>query len=669
MIKHSSINASATGILLLLLVNIHYSPAIELGEKEFLPDPYSTSDTSIEESLWNRRTVRSYSSQSLSWEQIGQLLWAAQGINRPGTNYRTAPSAWAIYPLSIYIAHESGVYKYITDEHVVQKMLEEDVRGQLTTQSAEDSASCLFIFSAEFEKMTVKDSEKGTGFVYLECGHAVQNLVIQGMSLGLYGVTMGGINRETVRNKLGLTELETPIYVIPIGYPNDSQAKIITSTKFPDRNSLNPVRIFMNPSPSSPEKPSTTIDKTVVTDMESIEFSSRELNLGETYALPDPLSTSDTSVEESLWNRRTVRYYTNQSLTWDQIGQLLWAAQGINRPGTNHRTAPSAYAVYPLSIYLVHESGVYKYITDDHAVLKVLDADVRSQITTKAAPCLFVFCCEFEEMIQRDSAKGTGFVYLECGHATQNLVLQGTSLGLYGVTMGGINRDAVQNTLELNESEIPVYVIPIGYLIDEQTNINTPDYFPDLNFLNSVRDFMNPPPAVPEDPFTAADAAKKTGTFNCCNLGISDLTGIEYFTGVDSFDCSFNQLTDISNLVTNIGLGAGDIVDVRNNNLTCDDWLDILTLQNRIGTGFTFSPQNGLDPFNCLQRIEDVNNDYVVNILDLVVISIYFGRQVNDTLDPVWNSIGDGSEPDLADVNDDGVVNILDMVLVSIAFD
>ncbi len=69
------------------------------------------------------------------------------------------------------------------------------------------------------------------------------------------------------------------------------------------------------------------------------------------------------------------------------------------------------------------------------------------------------------------------------------------------------------------------------------------------------------------------------------------------------------------------------------------------------------------------QYAEDVNNDGVVNILDLVVISIHFGRQVSDGLDPSWTSIGDDSIPDRADVNDDGVVNVLDMVRVSIAFD
>ncbi len=96
--------------------------------------------------------------------------------------------------------------------------------------------------------------------------------------------------------------------------------------------------------------------------------------------------------------------------------------------------------------------------------------------------------------------------------------------------------------------------------------------------------------------------------------------------------------------------------------------LNLGAYQN-VDAGFSFSANRNIQ-FECaLARAEDVNGDGVVNILDLVLISIHFGRQVNDGLVPLWTSIGDGSIPDQADVNDDGVVNILDMVRVSIAFD
>ena len=84
-------------------------------------------------------------------------------------------------------------------------------------------------------------------------------------------------------------------------------------------------------------------------------------------------------------------------------------------------------------------------------------------------------------------------------------------------------------------------------------NINDPAYFPDPNFLEAVREFMNPPPADPEDPFTPADAAAKTGAFDCSNRNISDITGIEYFTGIQEFDCSQNQIVNMD-VSSNIAL-------------------------------------------------------------------------------------------------------------------
>ncbi len=94
--------------------------------------------------------------------------------------------------------------------------------------------------------------------------------------------------------------------------------------------------------------------------------------------------------------------------------------------------------------------------------------------------------------------------------------------------------------------------------------------------------------------------------------------------------------------------------------------LNLGAFQN-IGTGFNFSANRTIQ-FTA-PIAEDINNDGYVNILDLVMISIHFGRQVNDGLNPIWTFIGDGSIPDRSDVNSDGVVNILDMVRVSISFD
>ena len=71
-----------------------------------------------------------------------------------------------------------------------------------------------------------------------------------------------------------------------------------------------------------------------------------------TIKLPAPLKNSNTSTEEAILKRRSVRSYKDSPLTLKEISQLLWAAQGITDP-RGLRAAPSAGALYPLEIYVI----------------------------------------------------------------------------------------------------------------------------------------------------------------------------------------------------------------------------------------------------------------------------------------------------------------------------
>ena len=59
-----------------------------------LPPPSMTGAMSLDRALAARRSVREFASTALTWQQIGQLLWAAQGITHDA-ELRTAPSAGA----------------------------------------------------------------------------------------------------------------------------------------------------------------------------------------------------------------------------------------------------------------------------------------------------------------------------------------------------------------------------------------------------------------------------------------------------------------------------------------------------------------------------------------------------------------------------------------------
>jgi Leucine-rich repeat (LRR) protein len=181
-------------------------------------------------------------------------------------------------------------------------------------------------------------------------------------------------------------------------------------------------------------------------------------------------------------------------------------------------------------------------------------------------------------------------------------------------------------------------------------NINTPDNFPDPNFRSCVEQFMG---VKTGGEFSAAQAAIKSGTLFCLNVGIESVSGLQFFTALTSLicydnqltsldvsknaalqqlhcfnnqltrldvsqntaltslDCSNNQLTSIAGFVANSKLGGK--IDVRNNELDCGDWEDVKILRARMGepifktvsgvthlsSGFAYSPQKGLDPYNC----------------------------------------------------------------------
>ncbi len=49
-----------------------------------LPPPVTEGEVSVEQALYRRQSKRSFSDRQLSLEEVGQLLWAAQGLSVDG---------------------------------------------------------------------------------------------------------------------------------------------------------------------------------------------------------------------------------------------------------------------------------------------------------------------------------------------------------------------------------------------------------------------------------------------------------------------------------------------------------------------------------------------------------------------------------------------------------
>jgi SagB-type dehydrogenase family enzyme len=191
-----------------------------------LPPPRKEGDLSLEAVLSRRRSVREYLARQLSQEQIGQLLWAACGVTAVelGLELRAAPSAGALYPLEIYVVTPEGVFHYIPRRHELQPLASGDLRPALLRGALEQEsigqAPAVFVITAIYSRTTRKYGRRGAErYVHMEAGHAAQNLLLQATALGLGGVVIGAFEDEAVKNILGLPEAETPLYLIPVGYP------------------------------------------------------------------------------------------------------------------------------------------------------------------------------------------------------------------------------------------------------------------------------------------------------------------------------------------------------------------------------------------------------------------------------------------------------------------
>lgn len=199
---------------------------IDVGKRLKLPEPRYASVTSVEEALAQRRSIRAYTGEKLTIDEVSQLLWAAQGITAPWGG-RTAPSAGALYPLELYVVIgdvegiDTGVYRYRPEEHELEKVWDGDLRAALADaalgQNCIRDAAIDIVFTAVYERTTGKYRERGVRYVQMEAGHVAQNVYLQAVALDLGTVTIGAFTDSDVKRIMNLQEQEDPLYIMPVG--------------------------------------------------------------------------------------------------------------------------------------------------------------------------------------------------------------------------------------------------------------------------------------------------------------------------------------------------------------------------------------------------------------------------------------------------------------------
>lgn len=185
-----------------------------------LPKPAVQGGMSLNEALAKRKSIRSFTGQPLTREQIGQICWAAQGITHQG-NHRTAPSAGATYPLRVYVATPDGLFVYLPDKNALEQVSANDVRAAIAKTSSQwlASAGVIFVLCGDVSITAAKYHERAERYVWQETGHVAQNVLLEATALGLGSTPVGSSNDAAMAELLQLPKGWQAMYVLPVGVP------------------------------------------------------------------------------------------------------------------------------------------------------------------------------------------------------------------------------------------------------------------------------------------------------------------------------------------------------------------------------------------------------------------------------------------------------------------
>jgi SagB-type dehydrogenase family enzyme len=204
---------------------------------------------------------------------------------------------------------------------------------------------------------------------------------------------------------------------------------------------------------------------------------------GELIELPAPESLSIRTIDlrQAIERRSSVRRYSRNPLTLEELSFLLWCTQGVKEliPGSaTFRTVPSAGARHALETYLLINkvdtlpAGLYWYSALRHGLILIDDGDQLAE--QLVAACLgqrfvaqsgatFIWTASSYRMTWRYSERGYRYFFLDVGHVCQNLYLAAEAIDCGVCAIAAFSDDAVNEFLRIDgEEQFSLYLATVG---------------------------------------------------------------------------------------------------------------------------------------------------------------------------------------------------------------
>ena len=190
-----------------------------------LPKPRTEGGVPLADALSLRRTTRDFLPDQLSEQELSDLLWAANGYNRPAEKKRTAPTAVNRQEIDIYVLRADGAYRWDAEANILRQVGEADLRGLTGRMNAGEGnfalkAPVTMLFVADFERQGMQDRGiDALRYACVDSGFIGQNVYLHCAANGLGTVFLGSLAPDKLSTALGLPGTSVPLFAQTVGKP------------------------------------------------------------------------------------------------------------------------------------------------------------------------------------------------------------------------------------------------------------------------------------------------------------------------------------------------------------------------------------------------------------------------------------------------------------------
>jgi len=188
-------------------------------------------------------------------------------------------------------------------------------------------------------------------------------------------------------------------------------------------------------------------------------------------ALNKPDTGRGVNVMKAFAERSSQSKFDTVSLKLQDLSDLLWAADGINRVESGKRTAPSAMNAQDVDIYVAMKKGFYLYDAKKHQLDLVAAGDFRQQVAGRqenfaGAPLFCVLVSDISRFKNGSDSLKLSWAALDAGIISQNIGLFCAGTGFATHPRVTMDVPKLREILKLKPSQYPLINNLVAYKKD-----------------------------------------------------------------------------------------------------------------------------------------------------------------------------------------------------------